>query len=337
MKNLAVGYFYNEPFADACAPWTHRIREVFYAWPEILSCRPAPEFSDAFRQRLNDDLAWCRSQGILLDTLFNCNCYGDIAISPDLSDLVIRTLNEMGERDLFPDIVTTTSPFIATFLRKRFPAVKIRASVNFRIHGTMGFEYVDELFDSFYISREHHREFPYVEHCAAWAKAHGKILGMQLNSGCIRQCPFQQFHDNLHGHNRIQQSKRGLDFNFEVFRCRTTYSRKKYEEFIRATWIRPEDAHLFAPYVSVMKLATRRIANPGKIVAAYASESYDGNLLELMDPIHADLFAPYIIDNKSFPKDWAMSGIGAACANDCAHCEKCGEILKQVMRKVPEA
>lgn len=337
MKNLAVGYFYNEPFVEACAPWIDRIREVFYAWPRVLSCRPAPEFTDQVRQQLFDDLAWCRSRGLLLDTLFNCNCYGDIAVSADLADFVLRMMGEMGDRDLFPDIVTTTSPFIATILRKHFPKVHIRASVNFRIHGTTGFEYVDELFDSFYISREHHREFPYVRHCAEWAKEHGKLLGMQLNSGCVRQCPFQQFHDNLHGHNRIQQSKRGLGFNFEIFRCKTTYARKRYEEFIRATWIRPEDAHLFDPYVSVMKLATRRIANPSQIVKAYASGSFDGNLLELMDPIHAEHFAPYIIDNKAFPDDWATSGIAAACANNCTRCGKCGEILKQVMRKVPEA
>lgn len=331
-KNLAVGHFYNEPFIEACAPWVGRIREVFFAWPGVLSCRPAPVFDDQVRERLYSDLRWCRENGILLDTLFNCNCYGDIAISPDLADFVTGTLRDMDAKGLFPDIVTTTSPFIATVLRERFPQVKIRGSVNLSIHGTLGFEYVDDLFDSFYVSREHQRDLGYMRRCAAWAKDHGKVLGMQLNSGCLRQCPYQQFHDNLHGHNRIRQSAVGEKFDFNVFLCKKTYARKNYEAFLKATWIRPEDAPLFEDPVSVMKLATRRIQNPTKILNAYASYHYDGNLLDLMDPVHSDLFAPYVIDNAAFPADWATSGIGAECANNCTECGKCAEVLAKVMR-----
>ena len=105
-----------------------------------------------------------------------------------------------------------------------------------------------------------------------------------------------------------------------------------FEDFIRATWIRPEDVPLWeAAGVEVFKLATRRIKNPVKILDAYASYDYDGNLLELMDPIHADLF-PFPIQNKRFPDDWATSGTGAACANSCTHCGRCATILERVAR-----
>lgn len=330
MKNLAVGYFYNEPFREACLPHLGRIREVFFAWPGVLSCRPAPEFTEEVKSRLFGDLRWAREQGLLLDTLFNCNCYGDDAISPALADFVSATLRDMDSKGLFPDIVTTTSPFIATILKKEFPSVSVRGSVNLRVHGFTGFEYVSELFDSFYISREHQRDFAYVRSMAKWARESGKELGMQLNSGCLRQCPFQQFHDNLHGHNRIRQSEVGRQFDFSVFRCKTTYAGGNCEAFIKSTWIRPEDAHLFENHVSVMKLATRRIASPGKIVRAYATEKYDGNLLDLMDPVHSSLF-PAPIENSLFPPDWATSGIGGECANNCAHCGKCKMVLDTVM------
>ena len=161
-RTLAVGHFLNAPFVEACTPHVGRIREVFFAWPGVLSCRPAPDFTDEVRARMMADLRWCKANGILLDTLFNCNCYGDIAISPELADLVTRTLGEMDAEGLFPDIMTTTSPFIATVLRQRFPQVKIRFSVNMRIHGTLGFEPVMELFDSFYASREHHRDLAWL-------------------------------------------------------------------------------------------------------------------------------------------------------------------------------
>ena len=332
LRNLAVGHFLNEPFVEACTPWVARICEVFFAWPGVLSCRPAPEFTPEVRERMFADLMWCRENGILLDTLFNCNCYGDNAISPELADVVEATLRDMNGRGLFPDIVTTTSPFIATVLRQRFPQVKIRWSVNIRVHGTVGFECVDELFDSFYASRERHRDIAYMKELSEWARSRGKVLGMQANSGCLRQCPFQQFHDNLHGHNRIRQSGVGAKFDFSVFRCRTNYARRNWEDFIRATWIRPEDVPAFEPYVDVVKLATRRHRFPVKVLNAYASYSYDGNLLDLMDPVHSDLFAPRVIDNKSFPEDFASTVAACANANDCRHCGRCAAVLERVMK-----
>ena len=332
LRNLAVGHFLNEPFVEACTPWVARIREVFFAWPGVLSCRPAPEFTPEVRERMFADLMWCRENGILLDALFNCNCYGDNAISPELADFVEATLRDMNGRGLFPDIVTTTSPFIATVLRQRFPQVKIRWSVNIRVHGTVGFECVDELFDSFYASRERHRDIAYMKELSEWARSRGKVLGMQANSGCLRQCPFQQFHDNLHGHNRIRQSGVGAKFDFSVFRCRTNYARRNWEDFIRATWIRPEDVPAFEPYVDVVKLATRRHRFPVKVLNAYASYSYDGNLLDLMDPVHSDLFAPRVIDNKSFPEDFASTVAACANANDCRHCGRCAAVLERVMK-----
>ncbi|MBP5641368.1 MAG: hypothetical protein J6X55_17960 [Victivallales bacterium] len=331
-KNLAVGHFYNEPFIEACKPWVQRIAEVFFAWPGVLSCRPAPEFTDDVRERLFSDLRWCRENGIRLDTLFNCNCYGEQAISTELANFVVSVIDEMDDKGLSPDIVTTTSPFIATIIRRHFPHIRIRASVNLRAHGTLGMEAVQELFDEYYISREYQRSFPYVENAAKWAKMHGKQLGMQVNSGCLRDCPFQIFHDNLHGHNRprIAEQAKALDFSF--FRCRTHYERDNVrEDILKATWIRPEDVPLWEPYVSLFKIATRRINQPTKILNAYASYNYDGNLLDLLDPVHADIFAPDIIDNKSFPSNWATSGIGNECAMNCTHCGKCATILAQVM------
>lgn len=330
-KTLAVGHFLNADFQSACAPHLGRIRETFFAWPGVLSCRPTPDFTPEVRARMVSDLKWARENGILLDTLFNCNCYGDIAISDELADFASRMLSEMDSEGLFPDIVTTTSPFLATIFRRRFPSLKIRLSVNMRVHGTVGFEPILELFDSFYASRERHRELDWLEALSKWAKDHGKVLGMQANSGCIRQCPFQQFHDNMHGHNRIAQSKVGEKFDFSVFLCRTNYARGNYEDFLRSTWIRPEDLPEYERFVDVVKLATRRHPHPVEVVDAYATYSYDGSLADLMDACHT---FPKSFDNKSFdaaPELWREVR-GCVRANDCGHCGRCAALMEKVFR-----
>ena len=335
-RTLAVGHFLNAPFQEACARRLGRIRETFFAWPGVLSCRPAPDFTPEVRARMVSDLKWARAHGILLDTLFNCNCYGDIAISDELADFAERMLREMDAEGLFPDVVTTTSPFVARVLRVRFPSVRVRASVNMRIHGTIGFDYADDLFDEFYLSRERQRDLAYARRVAQWARERGKVVGMQVNSGCLRQCPFQTFHDNLHGHGdgrRPRDVETAKAFDFSFFRCRTHYARggDALEDFLRATWIRPEDVPLWEEAgISLFKVAIRRHTTPVETLRAYAEYSFDGNLLSLMDPDHSAAFAPRIVDNRRFPADWATSGVGALCADDCTRCGRCAEVFRRV-------
>ena len=331
-RNLAVGHFFNGPFQEACARHLPRIREIFFAWPGVLSCRPAPDFTPEVRQRLLDDLTWARANKIELDTLFNANCYGDEAISPELAAFVSRNLDEMGAAGLFPDTVTTTSPFIATVLRRHYPQVKIRWSVNIRVHGSVGFECVEELFDSFYVSRERHRDLDYLREISDWAKAHGKVLGMQANSGCLRQCPFQTFHDNLHGHGDGRRPKdiaTAKDYGFSFFHCKTNYERGNYEDFLRSTWLRPEDMLVYDNFVDIVKLATRRHPRPVEVLDAYATYSYDGNLANLMDPAHA---FPKSFENRLFEEneDLWRDVRGCPGADNCSHCGKCAELLRRV-------
>lgn len=332
-KTLAVGHFFNGDFKGACAKHLARIRETFFAWPGVLSCRPAPDFTPEVRARLVSDLRWARENGIHLDTLFNANCYGDEAISPELAGFVSRILREMDAEGLAPDIVTTTSPFIATALRRDFPDVKIRWSVNLRVHGTIGFESVLELFDSFYVSRERQRDLAFMARTAGWAAEHGKIVGMQANSGCIRQCPFQTFHDNLHGHGDGRRPKdvaTAKEYGFSFFRCKTHYSRGNAEDFLKSTWIRPEDLPEWEKYADVVKIATRRHPCPEAVLDAYATYSFDGDLASLMDPAH--VFAGGAFSNKAFDRagDLWREVRSCAKADDCERCGKCGKLMKEV-------
>ncbi|MCR5413950.1 MAG: hypothetical protein K6F50_04400 [Kiritimatiellae bacterium] len=296
MRKLAVGWFDNKPFIDTVKPYASRVKEVFFAWPGVVASRPMDDWTPERRERIVSDLAWARENGIELDTIFNASCYGDIAMTETLADLVTEKLREMDSEGLFPEHLTTTSPFIATVVRQRFPSVKIRWSINMEISARGALEYVTDLFDSFYAGRDKHRRLEYVKEMSAWAREHGKEMGMQANPGCLKNCPFHHFHNNLHGHNRIGQSAAAAKFNFTNFLCRTNYERGRYEDFLRSIWIRPEDLPRYEPYVSVVKLATRRHPNPDKIIAAYAGCSYDGDLAEIMDPFYR---FPMVIDNKA--------------------------------------
>ncbi len=325
-RKLAVGWFDNESFVGACAPYAERIKEVYFAWPGVTASRPMDDWTPARREQIVADLKWARENGIELDAIFNASCYGDIAISETLADHVTQMLNEMDAAGLLPEHLTTTSPFIATVVRRRFPSLKIRFSINMDIASEIALKYVDELFDGFYAGRNDHRRLDYVARMGAWARDHGKMMGLQANSGCLRNCPFHQFHNNLHGHNRMGQSAAGEKFGFSVFRCRTNYERGNYEDFLRAIWIRPEDLPLYEPHVGVIKLATRRHPNPAKIVSAYAMRSYDGDLTEIMDPFFR---FPMIVDNYRLGSSPLWPEVRECRdADNCRNCGKCASLLK---------
>ena len=161
-RKLAVGWFDNVSFTETCAPYVPRLKEVFFAWPGVIASRPMDDWTPERRARIVADLTWARAHGIELDAIFNANCYGDIALSETLADHVTEKLKEMDAVGLFPEHLTTTSPFIATVVRQRFPSVKIRFSINMDIASTSALSYVDELYDEFYAGRNDHRRLDYV-------------------------------------------------------------------------------------------------------------------------------------------------------------------------------
>ncbi len=334
-RTLAVGWFDNAPFRSICGKYASRIKEVFFAWPGVVASRPMAEWTPARKRLFFEDIAWCRDEGIELDAIFNANCYGDVAISDALAGHVTEVLEDMRSRGLFPEHLTTTSPFIATVVRRRFPEIKIRLSVNMYIESTQSLSYMEELFDSFYASIDNHRNLDYVRKMAEWSASHGKTLCIYANSGCLRDCPFRQFHNNLHGHNRIGQSAVGERWSFSTFRCRTNYERGRYADFLRANWLRPEELPEYERYAGAVKLATRRHPDPESIIRAYATYSYDGDMAAITDPFFK---FPFPIDNATLGRSPLWPGIrDCPDAHNCRRCGKCDALMDELARRTGEA
>ena len=335
---FAVGHFLTEKpddpasFTELARRFAPRLREVYFPWPGITNGRPRMVDIPDEEERTISDLELCRKHGMKLDLLVNGTCYGEKACTEEQRLQIAGAIRYLDKKGLYPEIVTTTSPYIARLCKRQFPDIEVRASVNMRLRNTLALEYLAPDFDSFYICRDVQRDLPTFHAMAAWCKEHDRKLCMLVNSGCVRDCPWHVFHILQHGHNY-----RGIFPEMERlklwFVCYDLYMKKKdYAEFLRGTWIRPEDVHLFEPELETIKLATRRTNHAFKILEAYLEGSFDGNLLHLTEPYQGSGFRPYRIDNKSFPADWATSGIAGKCAENCVHCGKCEEILQQVLK-----
>ena len=335
---FTVGYQLAErdepPFSRLIESYREHISELYFPWMDMPTGRSALSVRRGYtdwtaQERLEEDLSLIKKMNIKLDLLFNANCYGDGALSKALANKVVSVLDYLGERFDGVDIVTTTSPFIAHVIKVNFSGIVIRASVNMRIGTIKGMEYMTDLFDSFYVQREHNRNPAKIKELKDWADSRGKTLLLLANSGCLSHCSGQTFHDNLVAH----ESGCGETINLEGFTPHTCWrffkDRNNWPAVLQNTWIRPEDIHYYEGLISTMKLATRMHALPGVVLQAYCSGSYYGNLLDLCEPGFGPIFAPEIIENSLFPDDWFMKT--SSCNIQCYNCDYCKNIFKRVL------
>jgi hypothetical protein len=335
---LAVGYQQTEDgssFSSIVADYLPSIGEVYFAWVGAPSGRPVlsdpkGEHDWSSQDILEEALREFRRLGVKLDLLFNANCYGERAVSCSLENEVVSVIDHLGNMGCLPDIVTTTSLMIARTVRKHFPGMEIRASVNMRLGTIQAMGYVTELFDSFYLQRDLQRNLGYVEKIHKWCSENGKKLCILANSGCLRFCPGQVFHDNLIAHSREAEVMENVnDWNPHV--CWNQYQKpENFIEILKSTWIRPEDLHRYDGLVDTVKLATRQHSHPRMVIGAYAARRFHGNLLDLLEPGFSPAFFPKFIDNNAFPDDWAKQTCG--CTGDCGGCSYCDRVLKQVLK-----
>ena len=328
-----------EPFSRIVEAYREHISEVFFAWQDIATGRSAIAtrhgYTDWSAQgRMEQELRTIKKMGVKLDLLFNGNCYGEYALSEKLANTVISVIEHLGQVGCGVDIITTASPAIAHTVKKYFPAVEVRASVNMRIGSVKGMEYLSDLFDSFHVQREYNRDLGQLKMLREWADAHGKRLIMLANSGCFANCSGQIFHDNLVAHEAEICEVKNLE-DFLPYVCwRALKNKDNWHMLLENTWVRPEDIHYYEGLIDTVKLATRMHSLPGMVIDAYARSRFVGNTLDLFEPGFGRALAPYIISNQNFPEDWFTKT--AFCDKICHRCGYCKSVLTKVLINTEE-
>ena len=322
-----------ETFSDIVRTYNEYISEVFFAWPEMPSGRGdvlvhSGDVQDV-QQRMERELKEIKEMGVKLDLLFNANCYGAESLSEKLANKVCSVIEHLESVGCGVEIVTTTSLAIAHTVKKFFPQIEVRASVNMKIGTIKGMEYVSDLFDSFHVQREYNRDLAHLNELKNWADKNGKKLVLLANSGCFTHCSGQIFHDNNVAHESEICKMQNIE-GFNPYVCwRSLRHRSNWVKLLQNTWIRPEDIHNYEGLFDTVKLATRIHRLPGLVIDAYSRRRYFGNVLDLFEPTFSASIAPFIINNSAFPKNWFDKT--STCDKICYRCNYCDEVLKKVL------
>ncbi|MDD5483294.1 MAG: hypothetical protein PHP98_06545 [Kiritimatiellae bacterium] len=324
------------PFSGALGGLLDHVAEVYFPWPDTPSGRAVMAVQDGCvdwngRETLENDLRLFKKRNIKLNLLLNANCYGRDSLSEHFRNFICSLIAHLCE-NIGLDGVTTASLFAAAAVRKEFPALDVRASVNMRI-GTIGaMKMAAAYFDSFCVQREFNRDLERLAELKNWADGNGKKLIMLANSGCFNFCPGQVFHDNLVAHEReISGMKNTAGWNPCV--CRNYLAdRRAWSALLQNSWVRPEELVHYGGLFPLVKLATRMHANPERVLRAYIEGKFTGNLLDLFEPGFAPLLYPFIIDNTRFPADWFRRT--TSCSRRCGDCKYCEEVMDAVLVKL---
>ena len=335
----AIGYQFADPgeesLVEMIQDFRESIEEVYFAWLGMPSGRSPATSAEGIvnwdsQMELEKDMRILHDMGIKLNLLFNATCYGRHSLSQHLANTVCSVVAYL-KHNIGLDVVTTASLMIARVIKKNFKDIDIRASVNMRIGTIKGLEYLEGIFDSFYMQREYNRDIERIEGLKEWCDSHNKKVYILANSGCMNFCSGQTFHDNLVAHTKEISEMRNVRNN--PILCQEYYRKKEHWlNFLQSSWIRPEDIAHYDNYSSVIKLATRTHSNPRKVIQAYADRKFNGNLLDLLEPGYGYLFSPYIIDNTRFPSDWFKKITG--CDKKCDKCDYCKSVLEKVLVKM---
>lgn len=333
MLKFSVGYQYNEdmPFSKIVSNYSAFVDEVYFPWIDLPSGRSIISGYDGYfdyglQDKLLKDLKAFKDMGIKLDLLFNANCYGEEAMSEVLRGRVYSIIDFLCENDLKVDRVTTTSPAIAYMIKENYGDISLKASVNMKISTVKGMEYVAHLFDDYCIAKECNRDLERLKTLKNWAEENGKKITLLANSGCMRDCSGQIFHDNMVAHEAEISKQRNIDFL--PYMC-WAYLKdpKNFVSVLQNTWIKPEDIHNYEGLIDTVKLATRAHQLPGMVIDAYTRGKYSGNLLDLFEPSFSPAFAPYVIDTSKIPVDFWQHTI--SCDKNCSKCNYCSIVLEK--------
>ena len=329
---------HSEPLMDSVLRHREQTAEVYFSLPGMPSGRgimslPDPRSGEEAENILLRDLNTLHENGIDLNLLVNGNCFGKDTLARSFYQRIGDTVDEL-RTDCGLKSVTTTSPLVAKFLKRNFPGLECRASVNMELGTPESMDYLDEYFDSFYLKREYNRDRDRIVRMRRWADGHGKRMYALANSGCLNFCSARTFHDNLVAHeHEIRQEDNAFDFH-GICKIWLTHSEKR-ESFLRVTnFIRPEDTGLYEEFFDGMKLATRVHHNPAAVTEAYFTGSWRGNLADLLEPDHAEAFYPVVLDSRLMPDDFGRTVL--SCRHDCDSCTYCRDVLQKIMVNVDE-
>ncbi len=167
-------------------------------------------------------------------------------------------------------------------------------------------------------------------------EAFGENVEIIVNAICHKDCTHRMFHYNQISSDSIKLSSEA-SANYYTHRCLL----RRFEHIanlIKLTWVRPEDIQYYTAIgIKNFKLQGRHTVmngDPSRTVECYIKESYDGDLMELIDMFNPTTHFRVFVDNKKldgFIKPFYQKE--NFCKDNCEHCGYCESFARKCIEE----
>ncbi|SFR56117.1 U32 family peptidase [Anaeromicropila populeti] len=232
----------------------------------------------------------CHDIGVEFNYLLNPMCTANKELTQEGHKEVVDFLQVLVDSGV--DWVTINSPYLCKIIKKQFPSLKISVGIHACVSEIQHIRYWEELgADEITLQMFVTRNFKLLEDMLKYTKNSKVGLRVLGNNCCLHACPYRINHAT--GQSHASRKSEGVS-KFYMDSNLTTCTMGKIQNpanLIASEWIRPEDVKYYEElcektgnYNLSIKLVERTKTTEFlvRVVKAYLSRSYEGNLLDIL-------------------------------------------------------
>lgn len=271
---------------------------------------------------LKEYIVYSRLKGIDFNYCLNGSCMGNKEFTDEGAKSIIKFLHQLydaGVRRL-----TVALPSLIELIKSTGLDFEIKVSIICQINSAnKALVYKKIGVDRIVVDESLNRDF---ESLKRIRNAFGEKVEVIINSLCIKDCTYRMFHYNQTGHDSVDKLTSSI-ITFYNHKCMLRRA-EKVENMLKLCWIRPEDIKLYSNIgINYYKIQGRHTAikgDPVRAVECYFKQSYDGNLIDLLELFNSPYNFKIYIDNKKLDGYInSFFNIPNFCKNDCLNCKYC--------------
>ncbi len=252
-----------------------------------------------FKKKIADNVKKAHEYRLEFNYLLNSSCLDNREWTSIGRKKIIQLIE--WTTSLGVDSITVGTPYLLELVKKYSPQVKIYVSTLAGVNTAIKARYWEDLGAKriTLLNVDANRDFSMLKHIRDSVKCQLKLI---LNANCLYKCPFYRYHANVASHaSQSGHSCGGFVIDYCRIQCRYLQMVKPVN-YIRSTWIRPEDVcHYEKLGVDYFKIIDRGMPTDEilSIVKSYSQRNYEGNLLDLFpNPAKNKIF----LNADFFPK-----------------------------------
>jgi collagenase-like PrtC family protease len=255
--------------------------------------------------------------------LLNSTCLGNKEFTRVGKSRITKLLDWLSE--LKVDRITVALPFLLRFIKKNYPWFRVSISCNAMVDTVRSAQQWEDLgADCITLNRLINRDFKTLESIRKNIKCNLQLVANQMcsydNIFCLSDVNFSS---------HLDRPFLDMPPPYCLFNC-SWKTFNEPSEFLRITWIRPEDTRYYENIgINSLKLLDRISPTSQllSVMGAFAKREFKGNLIELLYPkirsyhIHKHVY----IDNSKlndFIRGFSSRNCRLIACSDCDYCNK---------------